>query len=110
MDLSKEILTRLEASGLVDYDQRSALGLAHNWTREHKPFVLTQHEAYMKRDALANQLIELLQEFPDEDHREALATARQAINAPFKRSDFVGTAKYKEFKRPRNESSNGAGT
>ena len=101
-DLSTAILARLSASGLVDYDQRSALGLAHNWTREHKLFVPTQHEA--------NQLIELLQEFPDEDHREALATARQAINAPFKRNDFVGTAKYKEFKRPRNESSNGAGS
>ena len=109
MDLSKEILLRLEASGLVDYDQRSALGLAYNWTKEHKAFVPTQHEAYMKRDALANQLIELLQEFPDEDHREALATARQVINEPFKRSDFVGTAKFKEFKRGKAEANgNGA--
>lgn len=107
-ELTTTILSRLEASGLVDYDQRSALGLAYNWTKEHKLFVPTAHEAYMKRDALANEIIQLLQDSPDDDHREALAEARQVINEPFKRNDFVGTAKYKEWKRSRNESSNGA--
>lgn len=108
-ELTTTILSRLEASGLVDYDQRSALGLAYNWTKEHKLFVPTVHEAYLKRDALAIGIIEDLQRFPDGDHRAALAEARQVLNEPFKRNDFVGRAKYKEFKRGKAEANgNGA--
>ena len=105
--LNDLILTHVQASNLNDYDQLSALGIAYSWTRENKPFVPSPQPGYQKRDALATLLIETLQEFPTDEHRPALAHARRVINAPFERAGFAGTAKAKEPKRGRIESSNG---
>jgi hypothetical protein len=104
-NLTTTILSRLEASGLVDYDQRSALGIARTWLEKHEAFVPTTHPSYQKRDALAQQLIDRVAELDPEAAVAELAHARSVINEPFKRDGFVGTAKEKKSKASKTESS-----
>jgi hypothetical protein len=92
---SLNILSLLQASNLVDYDQRSALGIARTWLEKHEAFVPTTHPSYQKRDALAQQLIDRVAELDPEAAVAELAHARSVINEPFKRAGFVGTAKEK---------------
>jgi hypothetical protein len=102
------ILSLLQASNLVDYDQRSALGIARTWLEKHEAFVPTTHPSYQKRDALAQLLIDRVAELDHEDAVTELAHAREVINEPFKRDGFVGTAKEKKLKATKVDS-NGTG-
>jgi hypothetical protein len=102
------ILSLLQSSNLVDYDQRSALGIARTWLEKHEPLVPTTHPSYQKRDALAQQLIDRVAELDPEAAVAELAHARSVINEPFKRDGFVGTAKEKKVKAAKTDS-NGSG-
>lgn len=106
-ELSEQISSHLQDSKLSDSDQRSALGMARTWVDKREPFVPTVAREFHRRDELAQGLIDLLVEAEPEEAIAALASAREVINAPYKRADFVGTAKVKEPKRGRVESSNG---
>ena len=98
MPETDSVLAILRTSNLGDTDQRSALGMARTWLEKHEPFVPTTHPSYQKRDTLAQALIDRISEMDHEEAVAELAHARAVINEPYRRADFVGTAKEKKVK------------
>ena len=92
------VLAILEASGLGDIDQRSALGMARTWLEKHEAFVPSPHTGFQKRDTLAQALIDHVSEMDHDEAVAELAGARKVINEPHARAEFVGTAKAKKVK------------
>jgi hypothetical protein len=85
-NLKDAIITRVEASGLNDYDQRSAIGMARTWVDKREPIRWNPDQIeYPKRDQLAKDLVAIMEEnlAENEEYIEALQAARAKVNAPF---------------------------
>lgn len=88
-ELSTLILTQVTKSGLNDYDQRSALGMARTWVEKREPIKWNPNQIeYPNRDQLARDLVIIMQEnlAEDAEYVGALLRARKAVNAPFQRA------------------------
>ncbi len=86
MTLSEQIIQQVQASGINDYDQRSAIGMARTWVDKREPIVWNPNQVeYPKRDQLAKDLVAIFEGNPatDEEYIEALKAAREVVNAPY---------------------------
>lgn len=93
MNLSDSIITLLTNSGINDYDQRSALGMARSWVDNQKPVTWNPEQVEnRKRDQLAKDIVALLEDNPaeDEEYVAALSDARAHVNAPFQVATHSG--------------------
>lgn len=78
---------------LTDYSQRSALGMARTFARDRKAVAVAVNSLDLKprRDALAVDLVKLLEEHSEKECVIALEAARKVVNAPFQVGRFVGS-------------------
>lgn len=93
--LSDEIISLIEASGINDYDQRSAIGMARSWVDNQKPIVWNPEQIEnRKRDQLAKDIVAILEAnlATEEEYVAALRTARDHVNAPFQVATHSGAA------------------
>lgn len=91
--LNKSVAELVTSSGLNDFDQRSALGIARSSVEPNaKPYegaVAVKH--LMKgRDELALRLIAVLDGVKRDEAVAALAHARSLINAPYLDATMLG--------------------
>lgn len=80
-------------SGLGDYDQRSAMGMARSTLEPSGKMKLAApglSEVYRKRDELALALVATLDGAKPADGKSALAEARARVNAPFVDATMAG--------------------
>lgn len=90
-ELNEVILAAVTGSGLGDYDQRSALGMARGWLDSGKPIRWNPDQVeYPKRGQLAKDLVALMEGYGREECIEALMVAREAVNAPFQDPSMLG--------------------
>ena len=98
--LSEQIIAAVKATDgtMDDYAQRSAIGMARS-TLDMEPRIKpNSYDPYERRDALASQLVELMEESGDtEECVEALLAARRVVNAPYLQAGVHGT---KELLKP----------
>ena len=95
IELNKRILEAVLESGLNDYDQRSALGMARTWVDQQKPVKRSEMKGYEKRDDLAELLVGIMEEEeadPDECVA-ALAAARAKVNEPYLDPTMLGVGR-----------------
>lgn len=84
--LSQAVMECVLASSahVNDYDQRSALGMARSWLDNQEPIRWNPDQVhYPLRDALAEELVKLIEEAEPEDAIVALSLAREKVNEPF---------------------------
>ena len=89
-ELNEQIISAVMNSGLNDYDQRSAIGMARTWVDKREPIKYNPEQIeYPKRDQLAKDLVALMEATPaeNEEYVEALAAARREVNRPFQNVD-----------------------
>lgn len=95
-NLSEQVVSCVKASsvgevsaigmgaGLSDYGQRSAIGIARSSLElSYKPKEPNSLDRKPARDALASELITLMEGHSKDDCLEALLEARKVVNAPF---------------------------
>lgn len=85
-ELAEMMVTHIEALGINDYDQRSALGMARTWVDKRDPIRWNPEQVhYEKRDELAQTLVGLMEANPgtNEEYVEALQAARSHVNKPY---------------------------
>jgi|ERR1041384_825671 hypothetical protein len=83
--LNDLIISLVTESGLNDYDQRSAIGMARNWVDKREPIKSNPEQVqFPKRDKLARDLVAAMEENPAEESEyvAALNEARKIVNAP----------------------------
>lgn len=91
--LSDQIIALLDLSGINDYDQRSAIGMARSWVDNQKPITWNPEQVQnAKRDQLAKDIVMLLGENPadEAEYVAALSEARAHVNAPFQVATHSG--------------------
>jgi hypothetical protein len=89
MGLAEQMIAQIEASGINDYDQRSALGMARSWVDKREPIRWNPEQVhYEKRDDLAQGLVGLMEANPgtNEEYVEALLEVRKKVNGPYQRT------------------------
>lgn len=91
-NLNDQILAQTLESGLNDYTQRSALGMARMWLEHGEVRTSQQEKGFEKRDALAKNLVTvMLEEGGTKQERiDALARARAKVNEPFLDPQMLG--------------------
>lgn len=92
-ELGEQLTECVMSSGLNDYDQRSAIGMARSWVDKREPIRWNPDQIQCeKRDDLAKALVALMAENPaeDEDYIEALQDARREVNRPFQSEAMLG--------------------
>ena len=84
-ELNETVLAAVTGSGINDYDQRSAIGMARMWLDNPKSLKLAANPAdlYAGRDQLAADLVLLMDGRERVECVEALSAARAEVNAPF---------------------------
>ena len=105
-ELREKIITCVVDSGLNDYDQRSALGMARSWVDGHElQLAVNSLDLKPKRDQLAQDLVAIMEEYlaENEEYIEALRAARAVVNKPFQVAISGGArlGKPKEQKKSR---------
>ncbi len=91
--LSDQIISCVNESGLNDYDQRSAIGMARSWLENGKPITWNPEQVRNeKRDQLAKDLVALMDGQDKAECIEALSDARRVVNAPFQIETSGGSA------------------
>lgn len=90
--LNEAALAVVMGSGLGDYDQRSAIGMARSWLDqgEMKLACAGLEALYGARDALAGKIVDVIRGAGREDAIEALQNARGVVNEPFLDTSMVG--------------------
>lgn len=86
MKLNDQIVSCVVDSGINDYDQRSAIGMARTWVDKREPIRWNPEQIeYPKRDQLAKDIVAIFEANPatNEEYVEALQDARRVVNAPF---------------------------
>lgn len=91
-ELNHSVFELIQASGLADHIQRSALGMARTWVEDGKPVRRQDMVAgYEKRDDLAEALVRTLEVVEKKEERiRALAYARKEINKPYRDKTMAG--------------------
>lgn len=96
-DLNGRVLGCVQAVSATvnDYDQRSAIGMARSWIDNGELAVWHSDKSkdqvqYPKRDELAGAIVEVLAGAKREDMVAALASARAAVNEPFRDASMAG--------------------
>jgi hypothetical protein len=77
---------------MTDHEQRSALGMARSFARDHKPVPVATNSRDLRprRDALAVELAKILDGHDEDQCVIALRAAREMIDAPYRQDRFVG--------------------
>lgn len=103
-DLGSQVLERVQASGLSDQDQRSALGIARTWVEKQKPVPRSVIPGYEKRDDLATELVAILEGSAAEPKQciKALGEARKVINRPYQDPTMQGHKTKLELLKPKD--------
>lgn len=91
-ELNHSVYDLLQASGLADHVQRSAIGMARTWVEKGKPIERqAMFSGYEKRDDLAEALVRLLEGSEKQiERKRALAYAREKINRPYRDKTMMG--------------------
>lgn len=92
MSLAKQITEAVQATDgkLNDYGQRSAIGMARSYLDTQKFKEPNSLDLKANRDALANELVSLMEGHSEEDCIAALQEARKWVNAPFVDEAMLG--------------------
>lgn len=105
-ELNDRILEAVQESSarIDDYGQRSAIGMARSWIDSGKPIEreINLADKYTARDDLAEALVTIMEGF-DASRQEqvnALAVAREWVNAPFLDSTMNGQRDKGNLLRP----------
>lgn len=90
--LTEQVLTAVQATAghLNDYGQRSAIGMARGYLDTPKFKEGNTSDAKLGRDALASELVSLMEGHSEEDCVAALIEARKWVNAPFVDEGMLG--------------------
>lgn len=87
--LTQAVIERINGEPMVDWDQRSAIGIARTWVGDRKPLEKSIIPGYEKRDQLAADLVGLMVDARPADCVSALVAAREVVNAPFVDPDMA---------------------
>lgn len=92
MSLEKQVLELVQGTDgkMSDYGQRSAIGMARSHLDTGKFKEGNTLDVYGRRDALAAELVALMDGHSDEDCIAALQEARKWVNAPFVDEAMLG--------------------
>lgn len=87
----KTVVAAVAGSGLNDYHQRSAIGMARGWLDSQKlKLAANTADLYPGRDQLASDLVALMDGRSRKDCIAALQVARAEVNAPFENEAMLG--------------------
>lgn len=91
MSLNEQVLAAVQgAVKLNDYGQRSAIGMARSYLDTQKFKEANSLDLKVGRDALASELVSLMEGHSEEDCIAALQEARAWVNAPFVDEAMLG--------------------
>lgn len=90
--LNEQVLAVVVESGLGDYEQRSAIGMARSWLDQGEMKLAGEglETLYRGRDVLAGRLVDVIREAGREEAIAALREARAVVNEPFLDVSMVG--------------------